>query len=50
MQRINQMEPWLGKEEQDAVLEYLKSGGWLTEFKNSRGYFCKKRSRKIGFV
>jgi len=38
MQRINQMEPWLGKEEQDAVLEYLKSGGWLTEFKKSRDF------------
>src|SRR3989344_3769836 len=36
--RINQMEPWLGKEEQEAVLDYLKSGGWLTEFKKTREF------------
>lgn len=36
--RINQMEPWLGEEEQNAVLEYLKSGGWLTEFKKTREF------------
>ena len=30
---INQMEPWYGKEEKKAILEYLNSGGWLMEFK-----------------
>ena len=30
---INQMEPWIGEEERKAVDEYLRSGGWLTEFK-----------------
>lgn len=32
---INQMQPWIGKEEQKAVSEYLKSGGWLMEFKKT---------------
>ena len=27
------MEPWFGDEEADAVAEYMRSGGWLTEFK-----------------
>jgi len=35
---INQMEPWIGKEEQEAVSEYLKSGGWLMEFKKTREF------------
>ncbi len=35
---INQMEPWLDEKEQDAVLEYLKSGGWLMEFKKTREF------------
>ena len=35
---INQMEPWLGKEEQKAISEYLKSGGWITEFKKTREF------------
>jgi len=33
MSRIAQMEPWFGEEEKRAVLEYMESGGWLTEFK-----------------
>ncbi len=32
------MEPWIGKEEQNAVLEYMKSGGWLTEFQKTRDF------------
>jgi perosamine synthetase len=35
---INQMEPWLGQEEQRAVNDYLKSGGWLTEFKKTKEF------------
>lgn len=35
---INQMEPWLGEEEQLAINEYLKAGGWLTEFKKTREF------------
>lgn len=30
---IPQMEPWFGDEEADAVNVYMRSGGWLTEFK-----------------
>ena len=35
---INQMEPWLGAEEQKAVSKYLKKGGWLTEFEKTREF------------
>ena len=38
IKKINQMEPWLDEKEQNAVLEYLKSGGWLTEFKKTREF------------
>lgn len=37
-QFIPQMEPWIGKEEQQAVSAYLKSGGWLTEFKKTEEF------------
>jgi len=30
MKRINQMEPWIGKEEDRAILSVLHSG-WITE-------------------
>jgi len=33
--KINQIEPWIGKEEKQAVIDYLDSGGWLTEFKKT---------------
>lgn len=33
---IYQMEPWIGKEERDAVCAYLESGGWLTEYRYTR--------------
>lgn len=32
---IPQMEPWIGSEEQKEVSLYMKSGGWLTEFKKT---------------
>lgn len=38
MMRINQMELWIGKEEKRAMIEYLDSGGWLTEFKKTREF------------
>lgn len=36
--KINQMEPWIGKEEEDALVSYLHSGGWLTEFKKTQEF------------
>ena len=36
--RINQIEPWIGEEEKRAVMEYLNSGGWLTEFRKTREF------------
>lgn len=36
--RINQMEPWIGVEEQEAVSRYLASGAWLTEFQQTREF------------
>jgi len=36
--RINQIQPWFDKKEQKAVLNYLKSGGWLTEFEKTRKF------------
>ena len=30
------MEPWYGKEEIKAVVDYLKSGGWIMDFKKTR--------------
>ena len=33
---IEQMAPWFGDEEKLAVLEYMDSGGWLTEFDKTR--------------
>ena len=38
MRRINQMEPWIGEEEKRAVIEYLNSGGWLTEYKKTKEF------------
>jgi len=35
---IYQIEPWIGTEEKRAVLEYLNSGGWLTEYKQTRRF------------
>ena len=30
------MEPWYGDEEKDAMVKYMESGGWLTEYKETR--------------
>jgi perosamine synthetase len=38
MRRIAQMEPWLGEEERRAVDAYMASGGWLTEFTQTRAF------------
>ncbi len=35
---INQMEPWYGKAEKKAILDYLNSGGWLMEFKKTEEF------------
>jgi perosamine synthetase len=35
---INQMEPWIGAEEKQAVVAYLDAGGWLTEFQRTREF------------
>lgn len=32
------MEPWYGKEEKKAILEYLDSNGWLMEFKKTEEF------------
>ena len=36
--KISQMEPWIGEEEKNAVMRYLDSGGWLTEFGQTRNF------------
>lgn len=38
MKTIPQMEPWFGEEEADAVHAYMRSGGWLTEFKQTETF------------
>jgi len=35
---INQMEPWIGEEERQALISYLDEGAWLTEFKKTRQF------------
>ena len=35
---IPQMVPWFGEEEATAVTEYMRSGGWLTEFHKTREF------------
>lgn len=35
MQFINQMEPWFGLEETEALNKYMSEGGWITEFKKT---------------
>jgi perosamine synthetase len=34
--QIPQMEPWFGDEEAAAVFEYMKSGGWVMEFRKTQ--------------
>lgn len=38
MGQINQMEPWLGVEEKNAVAAYLDSGAWLTEYERTKEF------------
>lgn len=38
IKKINQIEPWIGKEEKEAMVEYLASSGWLTEFKKTKEF------------
>lgn len=38
MEYIHQMAPWLGDEEKKAVIEYLDTDPWLTEFKKTREF------------
>jgi perosamine synthetase len=35
---IPQIEPWFGEEETTAVCEYMRSGGWLMEFRKTREF------------
>jgi perosamine synthetase len=35
---IGQMEPWFGEEEKQALVEYMDSGGWLTEYTKTREF------------
>jgi perosamine synthetase len=45
--KINQIEPYLSNKESAAVAKYLKSGGWLTEFKKTED-FERRISEYIG--
>lgn len=35
---INQMQPWFGEEERQAMDNYLANGGWITEFKQTEAF------------
>lgn len=35
---IPQVEPWFGEEEAEAVAAYMRSGGWITEFQQTRAF------------
>jgi len=36
--KIPQMQPWFGEEEATATAEYMRSGGWLMEFRKTREF------------
>ncbi|MDA4122228.1 MAG: DegT/DnrJ/EryC1/StrS family aminotransferase [Thaumarchaeota archaeon] len=36
--KIEQMAPWFGREEADAVAEYMRSGAWITEYARTREF------------
>ena len=38
MRNIPQFEPWLDEKETTAISDYMKSGGWLTEFKKTEEF------------
>ena len=44
---IPQMEPWFDEKEAQACFEYIKSGGWITEFRKTRE-FEKAISEYVG--
>ncbi|MDP6703954.1 MAG: DegT/DnrJ/EryC1/StrS family aminotransferase, partial [archaeon] len=35
---ISQMEPWFDEKEREAIDQYMKDGGWLTEFKKTKEF------------
>lgn len=35
---LSQIEPWIGREEEQALVDYLRSGGWLTEYKKTQQF------------
>jgi perosamine synthetase len=35
---INQFEPWFDEQEKKAIIGYMNSGGWLTEFKKTKEF------------
>lgn len=50
---IPQMEPWFGEEERIALDNYMKSGGWLTEFKQTEKFeqmICDYTEAKYCFI
>ena len=50
---INQMEPLIEKEEQDAVAQYMASGGWLTEHTKTQEFakmIADYHKMKYGFI
>ncbi len=50
---IPQMEPWFGEEERIALDNYMKAGGWLTEFKQTQKFeqmVCDYTGAKHCFV
>lgn len=38
MDYINQMEPWFDENEVKSLMNYMNSGGWVTEFKKTRQF------------
>jgi len=50
---IPQMEPWFGEEERIALNNYMKEGGWLTEFKQTQKFeqmICNYTGAKYCFA
>lgn len=38
MDFIPQMEPWFDHHEEEALIQYMRAGGWVTEFKETRKF------------
>ena len=50
---IPQMEPWFNYQEAEAVYKYMKTGGWVTEFKKTRELeeaICKYTKAKYALM